>query len=67
MRPSLCAAALALLPHCFAVPSFRSSGNGSIKQPAVQPEPQDEETLKYFHEPGFVCSLKPIDACRQSN
>jgi hypothetical protein len=55
MRISLCAAALAMLELCIAAPSFRSSGNGAMNE-QVQPETVDEETLKYFHEPGYVFS-----------
>jgi hypothetical protein len=54
MRLFLCTALLAQLHHSIAAPSFRSSGNGAMSEPVVQPEPQDEETLKYFHEPGYA-------------
>jgi hypothetical protein len=47
----------ALFKHCIAAPSFKSS---SLGEPSVgsrnleTAKRQDEEVLKYFHEPGYV-------------
>lgn len=63
MRLSICAAAIvsaALLDRCAAAPSFRSSslGNPEIEAKYVESGgPEDNEALKYFHEPGYVLSV----------
>jgi hypothetical protein len=51
MRLSICAALIAVVQQCAAAPSFRASEQGPGGDVAMA---DDEEALKYFHEPGYV-------------
>jgi hypothetical protein len=63
MRLSICAAVIAVVQQCAAAPSFQASDQGTGGGVAKM---DDEEVLKYFHEPGYVAILDVL-LCLASN